>query len=85
MKYVYYNSVRQMYYRSWTLMDRRYILICFMFIRSEFNGFKLQDFRRRDNRLWQYKEYLRRVGSSMSGVYKYYEVTSLLIYLTQLR
>jgi outer membrane translocation and assembly module TamA len=55
-----------------------------MFISSEFD-FKLQDSRRRDNRLWLYKEYLRRVGSSVSGVYKYYEVTSLLLDLTRRR
>ena len=68
VKYVCYYVVRQKCSRSRMLLDRRYFLICFILMRSEFKGFSLQDFRRRDIWLWLYKKYLRSVGFSVRGV-----------------
>jgi len=63
VKNVCYNSVSQMYSRSWMLVDRCYVLICFVFIRSDLYGYNLQNSLQRAKRLWLFKKYLHRVVS----------------------
>jgi len=43
VKYMCYNVVNQMYSRPRKLVDRRYFLLCFTFMRSYLYGYSFQD------------------------------------------
>jgi len=85
LKWIFYNAVSQMCSRSLSLLDSRYVLICFVFMKSDLYFYNLHDSRRPDNWLWLFKKYLRRVRYSMSAVFNDIEITASVLYPTQCR